>query len=163
MDGDFLHLATALDPQWKDLKESSREGCLRKMRAALDLLKGEEGVARDRVDAPKPKKRLLDINESVICNLILDIFTSNYNPNTRNQNPTTEFLESLRNQSLCICTFFVPPLPHISYHSPQTLLAIVNNAICGHKTQMRKISFFHMDQNRFRIRLTEKIYKISLC
>ena len=64
MDGDFLHLATALDPQWKDLKESSREGCLRKMRAALDLLKGEEGVARDKVDAPKPKRRLLDINES---------------------------------------------------------------------------------------------------
>ena len=31
---------------------------------ALDLLKGEEGVARDKVDAPKPKKRLLDINES---------------------------------------------------------------------------------------------------
>ena len=57
VDGDFLHLATALDPQWKDLKESSREGCLRKMRAALDLLKGEEGVARDKVDAPKPKRR----------------------------------------------------------------------------------------------------------
>ena len=55
VDGNFLHLATALDPQWKDLKESSREGCLRKMRAALDLLKGEEGVARDKVDAPKPK------------------------------------------------------------------------------------------------------------
>ena len=33
-------------------------------RAALDLLKGEEGFARDKVDAPKPKKRLLDINES---------------------------------------------------------------------------------------------------
>ena len=41
VDGDFLHLVTALDPQWKNLKESSREGCLRKMRAALDLLKGE--------------------------------------------------------------------------------------------------------------------------
>ena len=53
-----------LDPKWKDLKESSREGCLRKMRAALDLLKGEEGVAREKVDAPKPKKRLPDINES---------------------------------------------------------------------------------------------------
>ena len=64
VDNKFLHLATALDPQWKDLKESSREGCLRKMRAALDLLKGEEGFARDKVDAPKPKKRLLDINES---------------------------------------------------------------------------------------------------
>ena len=97
------------------------------------------------------------------CNSILAIFTSSYNPYTRNQNPTTEFLESLRNQSLCICTFFFPPLPHISYHSPQPLLAIVNNALCGHKTQMRKISFFHMDQNRFRIKLTEKIYKISLC
>ena len=59
VDGNFLHLATALDPQWKDLKESSREGCLRKMRAALDLLKGEEGVARDKVDAPKPKKDCL--------------------------------------------------------------------------------------------------------
>ena len=64
MDGSFLHLVTALDPQWKDLKESSREECLRKMRAALDLLKGEEGVARDKVDAPKPKRRLHDINES---------------------------------------------------------------------------------------------------
>ena len=28
------------------------------------MLKGEEDVARDKVDAPKPKKRLLDINES---------------------------------------------------------------------------------------------------
>ena len=64
VDGNFLHLATALDPQCKDLKESSREGCLRKMRAALDLLKGEEDVVRDKVDAPKPKRRLLDINES---------------------------------------------------------------------------------------------------
>ena len=26
--------------------------------------KGEEDVARDKVDAPKPKRRLLDINES---------------------------------------------------------------------------------------------------
>ena len=64
--GDFLHLATALDPQWEDLKlnnKSGREGCWRKLRAELDLLKGEEDVARDNVDAPKPKKRLLDINE----------------------------------------------------------------------------------------------------
>ena len=30
----------------------------------MDLLKGEEDVARDKVDDPKPKKRLLDINES---------------------------------------------------------------------------------------------------
>ena len=30
----------------------------------VDLLKGEEDVARDKVDAPKPKRRLLDINES---------------------------------------------------------------------------------------------------
>ena len=35
------------------------------MRAALDLLKGEEGAARDKVDAPKPKKDYInDINES---------------------------------------------------------------------------------------------------
>ena len=67
LNNDFLHLATALDPQWKDLKEnnkSGREGCWRKLRAELDLLKGEEDVARDKVDAPKPKRRLLDINES---------------------------------------------------------------------------------------------------
>ena len=40
VDGDFLHLATALDPQWKDLKvnnKSGREGCWRKLRAELDL------------------------------------------------------------------------------------------------------------------------------
>ena len=68
VDGDFLHLATALDPQWKDLKvnnKSGREGCWRKLRAKLDLLKGEEDDARDKVDAPKPKGRLLDVNESV--------------------------------------------------------------------------------------------------
>ena len=67
VDGDFLHLVTALDPQWKDPKvnnKSSREGCWCKQRAELDLLKGEEDVARDKVDAPKPKRRLLDINES---------------------------------------------------------------------------------------------------
>ena len=67
VDGDFLHLATALDPQWKDLKVNNkcgREGCWRKLRAELDLQKREEDVARDKVDAPKPKRRLLDINES---------------------------------------------------------------------------------------------------
>ena len=45
----------------KDLKvnnKSGREGCWRKLRAELDLLKGEEDVARDKVDAPKPKRRL---------------------------------------------------------------------------------------------------------
>ena len=70
--GDFLHLATALDPQWKDRKlnnnnnnnKSGREGCSRKLRDELDLLKGEEDVARDKVNAPKPKRRLLDINKS---------------------------------------------------------------------------------------------------
>ena len=67
VDGDFLHLATALDPQWKDLKVNNkcgREGCWRKLRAELDLQKGEEDVARDKVDAPKTKRRLLDINKS---------------------------------------------------------------------------------------------------
>ena len=37
---------------------------MRKQRAELDLQKREEDVARDKVDAPKPKRRLLDINES---------------------------------------------------------------------------------------------------
>ena len=44
--------------------KSGREGCWRKLKAELDLLKGEEDVARDNVDAPKLKRRLLDINES---------------------------------------------------------------------------------------------------
>ena len=67
MDNDFLHLATALDPQWKDLKVNNkcgREGGWRKLRAELDLLKGEEDVAKDKVDAPKLKRRLLDIDNS---------------------------------------------------------------------------------------------------
>ena len=34
------------------------------LRAEKDLLKGEEDVARGIGDAPKPKRRLLDINES---------------------------------------------------------------------------------------------------
>ena len=64
MDGDFLQLATALDPQWKAGR--GRVGVLVQAESqdGLDLLKGEEDVARDKVDAPKPKKRLLDINES---------------------------------------------------------------------------------------------------
>ena len=33
MDGDFLHLATALDAQWK----AGREGCWSKLRAEIDL------------------------------------------------------------------------------------------------------------------------------
>ena len=64
VDGDVLHLATALVPQWKVIIKSGREGCRRKLRAEIDLLKGEEDVARDMVDAPKPERRLLDINES---------------------------------------------------------------------------------------------------
>ena len=68
MDGDFPHLATALDPQWKDLKVNNkcgREGCWRKLRAELDLLKGEEDVAKDKVDAPNLKRRLPDIDNSL--------------------------------------------------------------------------------------------------
>ena len=45
--------------------KSGMEGCWRKLRAEMYfLVKGEEDVARDKVDAPKPKRRLLDINES---------------------------------------------------------------------------------------------------
>ena len=67
MGGDFLLLATALDPQWKELKvinKSDRESCWDKLRAEMDLLRGENDVARNKVDAPKPKRRLLDIDES---------------------------------------------------------------------------------------------------
>ena len=65
--GDFLYLATALDRHRKQPKvnnKSGREGCWRKLKAELDLLKGEEDVAREKVVAPTPKRRLLDINES---------------------------------------------------------------------------------------------------
>ena len=67
MDADFLHLATGLDPQWKDLKvnnKSVREGCWGKLRAEMDLQKGEEDVVRDKVYVSRLKRRLLDINES---------------------------------------------------------------------------------------------------
>ena len=50
MDSNFFHLATALDPQWKDLKVNNkcgREGCWRKLRAELDMQKREVDVARD--------------------------------------------------------------------------------------------------------------------
>ena len=36
---------------------------LAKLRAKLDLLKGQEDVSRDKVDVPKPKRRLLHNNE----------------------------------------------------------------------------------------------------
>ena len=45
--------------QWKVIIKSGREGCWRKLRAEMDLLKGEEDVVRDVVDAPKPKKDCL--------------------------------------------------------------------------------------------------------
>ena len=51
--GDFLHLTTAIDPQWNDPKlnnKSDREGCWRKLKAELDSLKGEEDVASHSVD-----------------------------------------------------------------------------------------------------------------
>ena len=44
--------------------KSGREGCWRKLRAELDLLKGEEDVAKDKVDAPNSKRRLPDIDNS---------------------------------------------------------------------------------------------------
>ena len=40
------------------------EGCWRKLRAELDLQKGDEDVAGDKVNVPKPKRRWLDINAS---------------------------------------------------------------------------------------------------
>ena len=97
------------------------------------------------------------------CKSILAMFTSNYNPYTTKPKPCYGIPRIFVQPVFMYLYLFLPPLPHISYHSPQPLLAIVNNAFCGQKTQMREISFFHMDQNRFRIKLTEKIYKISLC
>ena len=58
MDGDFLHLATALDPQWKAGRGQVGVLVQAESQDGLDLLKGEEGVARDKVDAPKPKKKI---------------------------------------------------------------------------------------------------------
>ena len=67
VDDDFLELATALDPQWKELKVNNkcgREGCWRKLRAEMDLLlRGKEDV-RDKVDAHKLNRRTEVINES---------------------------------------------------------------------------------------------------
>ena len=40
-----------------------REGVLAQAESR-DLPKGEEDVARDKVNVPKPKRRLLDINRS---------------------------------------------------------------------------------------------------
>ena len=85
------------------------------------------------------------------CNLILAIFTSNYNPYTKKPKPCYGIPCIFAQPVLMYLYLFLPPLPHISYHSPQPLLAIVNNAFCGQKTQMRKISFFHTDQSRFGI------------
>ena len=38
VDGDVLHLATALAPQWEVIIKSGGEGCWRKLRAEMDLL-----------------------------------------------------------------------------------------------------------------------------
>ena len=70
------------------------------------------------------------------------MFTSNYNPYTTKSKPCYGIPRIFAQPVLMYLYLFLPPLPHISYHSPQPLLAIVNNALCGHKTQMRKISFF---------------------
>ena len=97
-------------------------------------------------------------------NVIQDIFTPNYSPYTRNQNSSMEFSLNLSsNQSLCLVPFFSLPFPtyHVIHHN--LFLAIVNNASCGHKNTNAKDIFCPLDQNRFRIKLTEKIYKISLC
>ena len=78
---DIKHIASLKEPSGRQLsppgdctrpslettqgeQQERQGGCWRKLRAELDLLKGEEDVARDKVDAPKPKRRLLDINES---------------------------------------------------------------------------------------------------
>ena len=98
------------------------------------------------------------------CNVIQDIFTLTI---THTQEIKTllqnSFLNLSCNQSLCLVPFFSLPFPtyHVIHHN--LFLAIVNNASCGHKNTNAKDIFCPLDQNRFRIKLTEKIYKISLC
>ena len=99
------------------------------------------------------------------CKSIPTMFTSNYNPLQTTQwrsKPCYGISVSLCNQ-LMYLYLFLPPLPHISYHSPQPLLAIVNNAFCGQKTQMQKISFSTRTKAGLEYILTENIYEISLC
>ena len=65
VDGNFLLLATALDPHWKDLKvinKVGRDKTFKRLREAMSSL--EMSSRADAVDAPKPKRRLLDFDPS---------------------------------------------------------------------------------------------------
>ena len=62
VDSDFLHLVTALDPQWEDLKLNNKSdrggGAHAQAESQAGLAEGQEDVSRDKVDVPKPKRRL---------------------------------------------------------------------------------------------------------
>ena len=98
------------------------------------------------------------------CKSVLAMFTSNYNPYTTKPKPCYGIPRIFVQPVFMYLYLFLPPLPHISYHSPQPLLAIVNNAFCGQKTQMQKIfSFSTRTKAGFEYMFTENIYEISLC
>ena len=67
VDGNFLLLATALDPHWKDLKVISKEGRERAFKRLREEMSSLEKFSRAKKDEPapsKPKRRLLDFDES---------------------------------------------------------------------------------------------------
>ena len=65
VDGNFLLLATALDPHWKDLKvinKSGRERAFKRLREEMSSLELPSQAKDD--EPPKPKRRLLDFDQS---------------------------------------------------------------------------------------------------
>ena len=68
VDGNFLLLATALDPHWKDLKVISKDGrerTFKKLRNEMSSLEKSSRAKKNEPAAPpKPKRRLLDFDES---------------------------------------------------------------------------------------------------
>ena len=65
VDVNFLLVATALDPHWKDLKvvnKSGRERAFKRLRDKMSSLELPRPAKDDRT--PKPKRRLLDFDES---------------------------------------------------------------------------------------------------
>ena len=65
VDGSFLMLATALDPHWKDLKVISKEGRERTFKRLRDEMSSlEKSSQANNDEPPKPKRRLLDFDES---------------------------------------------------------------------------------------------------
>ena len=67
IDGNFLLLATALDPRWKDLKvitKESRERAFGRLKKEMMSLQPSTSSGTEQEQESKPKKRLLDFDAS---------------------------------------------------------------------------------------------------